>query len=987
MGVQMKKIFRVFCFTGFFVLSILSYAQDKAANREKGFNDKDAPQTVKTTDSTIKKETRQPPLATPKEESKKGWEWKDWLSIIGLIVALGSLYLSYHQRSRLKEYAKLKKIAELEKAIEFLKREKEESDLKKNEDEYCNSLKKKLDSIQLLGLPGFETKPIKLDELFVSLQISDILRTENRFDPQKKMTDFEIEPLTPEDVIKKAFNEYRLLLIVGDPGSGKTTLLKYYVVNCLKKNKITNRKFGFEENVLPIYIPLRELEYENDEPAPLEENLANRSQKHMINISAEQFHAWLQKRRTLVLLDGLDEISSMKHRRNVCLWIKNMCSKFGNARFIVTSRAAGYKKLYGIKLEMPHLRADIMDFSQEQQEDFLKKWFRALFLSQLPPGGTPEQAWREKQENEANQKSKTIIEFLKKEENKPIQELATAPMLLQILAIICKDRQHLPKIRTALYDAALNYLLEYRDRQKGFEPVLPADEARRVLAPYALWIHEKLQRDEAPKRKTLEFMQPILDTLEGQPKALAFCENLRDRAGLIADYDRDHYIFRHKSFREFLCGIQLKEDSYQPGRIETLINHFKEEWWSESLRFFMSKSDDKIFDRFMHFFFQSEVSRQLENNQQALLQHLVREAPQKKIDVFTDLLNSDKLNNIQRRCVMDCLKTIGTPEAIKAIETEDKKKLNKNNLSYAEDIGAEAEPKVGGIIEKPGTKELFLGSSFRNSFEYNVEYIKIPGGTYKYSVSGEMVTVPDLFFCKYPVTNKQYRRFIFFLEGNEKDLEKNLPMGLYAEKLLQFSESIKGYSGYLGKNPKEWHEKFRSLYADDKRLNEDNQPVISVTWYAAHAYCFWLSCLEAVIKMGDKLEDVNRVASIYRLPTGIEWEWAAGGEPDGSVREYPWPKDKGDPSPSLANYGENVNTTTLVGRYPEGATPQGLMDMAGNVWEWMGSSYDKKKGQFALRGGSWFNIDRDLRCTSHLDNIIPHYRENHTGFRTVRSQP
>jgi len=872
---------------GFIILAILLYAQDKPPNQEKGFSNKDTPQTVRTTENTTKKGAKQPALSTSREESKKGWEWKEWLSIIGLIVALGSLFLSYRQRRRLKEYAKLKKIAELETEIECLKREKEESDLKKNEDEYCNSLKRNMDSIQLIGLPGFEAKPIKLDNLFVSLQISDILRTENRFDPQKQMTDFEIEPLTPEDMIKKAFNEYRLLLIVGDPGSGKTILLKYYAVNCLKKNKIINREFGFEENVLPVYFPLRELEYENDEPVPIEENLANWSQKHMINISAEQFRAWLQKRRTLVLLDGLDEIIRIKHRQKVCKWIKNMYSEFGNAYFVVTSRVTGYRKIYGIEFEMPHLRADIMDFSQEQQEDFLKKWFRTLFLSQLVPEGASEQVWREKQEQLADQKSATIIEFLRKEENKSIQELAAVPMLLQIMAIICKDRQYLHKIRPALYDAVLNYLLEYRDRQKRIEPVLSSDEARRVLAPYALWIHEKLRRNEVPKRETLEFMQPILDTLQGQTKALTFCENLRDRAGLLADYDRDHYIFRHKSFREFLCGIQLKEDAYQSGRIEDLIGHFKEEWWAESLRFFMSMSNDKIFDRFMRSFFQSKVSQKLEKNHQILLQHLVREAPQKKIDTLADYLNSDKLNNIQRRYVMDCLKTIGTPEAIKAIETADKEKLGKDNLSYAGDIIADAASKMERIIEKPGPKELFLGSSFRNPFEDNVEYIKIPGGTYKYSGSGEMVTVPDLFFCKYLVTNKQYRRFIFFLEGEEKDLRKDLPNEWFAEKLLQFSEPIKGYSGYLGKNPKEWSEKFRSRFDDDKRLNGDDQPVVSVNWYAARAYCFWLSCLEAVITMGDKLEDINRVASNYRLPSEKEWEWAAGGELDGSIREYP----------------------------------------------------------------------------------------------------
>jgi formylglycine-generating enzyme required for sulfatase activity len=48
-----------------------------------------------------------------------------------------------------------------------------------------------------------------------------------------------------------------------------------------------------------------------------------------------------------------------------------------------------------------------------------------------------------------------------------------------------------------------------------------------------------------------------------------------------------------------------------------------------------------------------------------------------------------------------------------------------------------------------------------------------------------------------------------------------------------------------------------------------------------------------------------------------------------------WTDRKRTTNPALANYGGNVNSTTPVGRYPEGATLRGLMDMAGNVWEWM----------------------------------------------------
>jgi predicted NACHT family NTPase len=349
-------------------------------------------------------------------------------------------------------------------------------------------------------------------------------------------------------------------VVIGDPGSGKTTLLKYYAVKCLDKANKRYKEFGFEQEVLPIYFPLREVEFDkDDQPVLLPDNLERWVKGYLLDIPAHRFREWLREEKTLVLLDGLDEISSKEQRRKVCRWIEKMCTGLENARFVVTSRATGFRKLDGIEFGIPHLRADIMDFSPQQQEVFLRKWFRAVFLSGLPPvdNDLPGPGWKEQQEKLADQRSKTIIDFLNREDNKAVRELAAVPMLLQIMAILWKKREYLPRTRTDLYDKSLNYLLEYRGQQKGIDPMLTAKESRCVLAPTALWMQEELERDDAPKEEMHLRMQPILNTLEGQPGAGEFCDYLRDRAGVIADYDKEHYGFRHKSFREYLSGLQL----------------------------------------------------------------------------------------------------------------------------------------------------------------------------------------------------------------------------------------------------------------------------------------------------------------------------------------------------------------------------------------------------------------------------------------------
>jgi formylglycine-generating enzyme required for sulfatase activity len=202
------------------------------------------------------------------------------------------------------------------------------------------------------------------------------------------------------------------------------------------------------------------------------------------------------------------------------------------------------------------------------------------------------------------------------------------------------------------------------------------------------------------------------------------------------------------------------------------------------------------------------------------------------------------------------------------------------------------------------------------------------------------VWLSEYWMGKYPVTNEQYQAFVNLTGSKMPDHWKN------------------------GKIPQ----------------GKEKHPVANVNWQDAANFCNWLSS-----QSGKK---------VY-LPSEAQWEKAARGD-KGFL--YPWGNRK--PDTSLSNFGGSTGSTSEVGAYsPQGDSPYGCADMAGNVWEWcldwfhanfyssrpypdinpLGPAFTKFR---VMRGGSFFDQVKDIR-TTRRSNDNPFHLFNNVGFRIV----
>jgi formylglycine-generating enzyme required for sulfatase activity len=256
-----------------------------------------------------------------------------------------------------------------------------------------------------------------------------------------------------------------------------------------------------------------------------------------------------------------------------------------------------------------------------------------------------------------------------------------------------------------------------------------------------------------------------------------------------------------------------------------------------------------------------------------------------------------------------------------------------------------------------------IGSAWPNT---EMEWVQIPAGEFRMgaqstdasqpgydpaALSGEgpvhQVRLQSYWLGKFPVTVAQYQRFVETGGYTRDDLWTQGGSGMWS-------------------SPLRWEE----------QVDNPMHPVTGISWYEAQAFCSWAEC---------------------RLPSEAEWERAAAG-PEG--RRFPW--GSAAPTPSCANYDRRFDGVVPVGLFVEYPSAEGVHDLAGNVWEWVGDTYgpyrsrpelrakshepieDSRK---VLRGGCFLNDWRFLRSSERI-YAVPTLRYTNfgsIGFRCGRN--
>ena len=719
-------------------------------------------------------------------------------------------------------------------------------------------------------------------------------------------------------------DRHRRLVLLGDPGGGKSTFVNF-VALCLAGEALEREEANLalltaplpkeeEEDgeeaqpwshgpLLPVRVILRDFAALGLPPAGqtataehLWQFLVDGLEAAALGDYAPHLRQELLEQGGLLLLDGLDEVPEANRRREqIKQAVQDFCRTFQRCRILITSRTYAYKEQ---DWQLPGFTdAVLAPFTPGQIRRFVDRWYAHIApLRGMHP-------------DDAQGRAELLKGAIFGSDR--LHALAARPLLLTLMASLHAWRGgSLPQKREELYADTVDLLLDWWESQrvvrdaggavKVIQPSLAEwlkldrDQVRELLNELAFEAHasqpELVGTADVPEEKLVRGLMRISQNPEVRPARLI--EFLTRRAGLLLPRGVGVYTFPHRTFQEYLAACHLTDHDY-PDLVADLARQDPDRWREVAL------------------LAGAKAARGTASAVWSLVDALCFQDPapgteQPDEDAWGALLSGQALvesGNLAQVSERNQKKVERVQMHLVRV-LEDGKLPSVDRAAAGRALAKLGDPRPGvGLDPETGLPDIAwcgvpAGLSVMGSTDDSLVFVG------KETPQHE-VSLPLFRIGKVPVTNEQFAAFV----GD----------GGYTERWRRcWTEA-----GWRWKEREQW------LRPRDfgEPFGLPNHPAVGVSWYEVVAYCRWLTerlCQASLVPEG----------WLVRLPSEAEWEKAARGT-DGQI--YPWGDEFDAERCNVVDTG--VGGTSAVGCFQGGASPYGVEDLSGNVWEWCGTKW------------------------------------------------